>query len=234
MMWKSWRGGTVAKLVQQGHVGGIIDLSAGELGTRGTVEERKREADKAAEVLGLSFRACLHLPDGNIQNNLENRLKVADLIRKYRPKIVLTHAELEEHPDHKATSYLVQDAAFLAGVSKFGKEDLPSSLPAFRPCRIFHFLGFVHQIPSFCVDISEQMEVKMKAILSYASQFYSKENREEGHPQTDLASPEFLEYIQVKNRYYGTQIKKKYGEPFVCKELPEVSDLMALGGKRFS
>lgn len=237
-------GGTVAKLVQQGYMGGIVDLSAGEMGTRGTVEERQKESEKAAEILGVSFRECLHLPDGNIQNELENRLKVVALIRKYRPKILLTHAELEEHPDHKATSHLVQDAAFLSGVTKFGQENLENVegsfeerlplLSPFRPTRIFHFLGFVDQKPSFCVDISEQMDVKMESILSHASQFYNKKDNSPKYQKTDLASPEFLEHIQVRNRYYGIQIKKKYAEPFVCKEFPEVQDLVALGGKRFS
>lgn len=221
-------GGTVAKLTQQGYRGVILDLTDAALGTRGTPQIRFEEAKAAAKVLGIQERVNLGLPDGHLENSLVYQVSIAECIRYYRPKIILTHyGTHEDHPDHKATADLTLAAAYKAGLKKLNCQYEP-----FRPARVFHFLGYANPAPHFCIDITDTFTTKLKAIQSFKSQFFNSESTQfEG--KTDISSPEFLEYLEVQNRFYGQRIRRKYAEGFCCKEIPEVQDLIQLGGQRF-
>jgi N-acetylglucosamine malate deacetylase 1 len=238
-------GGTVAKLVAQGHHGVLVDLTDASAGTRGTPELRLQEAAAAATVLGVA-RDNLGLPDGCLVDSLEAQFELAALMRRYRPRILLTHSDREDHPDHRAASLLVEGAAFRSGLSK-----LPIPGEAWRPQRIFHWVGLEPPTPDFAVDITEYWPQKLKAIACYGSQFH---NPKAGKPagqqarkssrssdqsnaipggKTDIATPAFLEALEYRARYFGARIKRRYAEAFTCRELPEIHDLTALGGLRF-
>ncbi|MBF0430989.1 MAG: bacillithiol biosynthesis deacetylase BshB1 [Fibrobacteria bacterium] len=220
-------GGTVAKLVKMGKKGVFVDVTDASAGTRGSSEIRQKEALQAAKSLGILHRENLALPDSRLENNQESQLSMIAVIRKYRPKILLTHYFKDEHPDHIATAEIVDAARFKAGLKNF---NCPGR--AFRPERLFHFMGPEYFEPTFCVDISEYWTVKMKSVLCYKSQFFNS-SAKEFKGKTDIASPEFLEYLEYKHRFFGWRIRRKYAEPFFCKEIPEMGDLTNLGGKRF-
>ena len=220
-------GGTLLRLAALGKRGVVVDMTDATMGTRGTPELRAREAAAAAKVLKVS-RVNLGLPDGRLQDNEEAQKRLIEQIRKYRPKVVITHHWREEHPDHEQTSRIVKQACYKAGLAKLDCGGEP-----YRPKRIFYFVdGELHE-PTFCVDISAYWEKKLQAILCYKSQFH---NPAAGSfkGETDLAKPVFLENLAARNRFWGMRIKRKYAEAFVSAELPEVSDLTALGMERFA
>lgn len=212
--------GTMIKLADMGYTTGIIDLTAGEMGTRGSVEERAKESEEAAIIMKVKCRENLYIPDANIAVNEENKLKVVTAIRKYRPKIILLPYWQDRHPDHAHTGQLVFESAFLAGLSKYAP-----GLPRHRPKKLFFYMCHFQFEPSFIVDVTEQHERKMQAILSYKSQIYNPNYPGE---ETYISSPEYLESIEFRSRYYGWLIGKKYGEPFLSVEKLEVKDLMSL------
>ena len=219
-------GGTLLKLAALGRRGVIVDLTDASLGTRGTPEIRAREAAAAAAALGTE-RVNLGLPDGRLGDGWEAQKRVIDAIRTWKPKVLITHHNSEEHPDHEATARIVKQAAFKAGLAKLDAPGAPH-----RPGRIFHFIGMEAHEPSFCVDITAHWKAKLAAVLCYASQFHNQEaKRFPG--KTDLSTPAFLDFLEVRNRYWGTRIKRRYAEAFTCSELPEVEDLCVLGGERF-
>jgi bacillithiol biosynthesis deacetylase BshB1 len=220
-------GGTILKLSSLGKQGVVLDLTDASAGTRGTPEIRLKEAANAAKILGLQTRDNLGFPDSQLTNSWEYQKPVIKLIRKYRPKILLTHYLKSDHPDHTATSSIVKDACFKSGLKNLNCEGVP-----FRPFRIFYFMDPDYFEPSFCVDISSFWKKKMKAILCYKSQFYGKSSKNISG-KTDISSKSFLEYLEMKHRFFGHRIKKKYAEPFYCKEIPEVNDITALGDIRF-
>jgi bacillithiol biosynthesis deacetylase BshB1 len=219
-------GGTLLKLAALGRKGVIVDLTDAAMGTRGTPEIRAREAAAAAGALGAP-RLNLGLPDGRLADGEEAQARVIQAIRAWRPKVLITHFPSEEHPDHEAAARIVKSASFKAGLAKYPAVGAPH-----RPGRLFHFIGMEAHEPSFCVDITPFWQAKLAAIRCYASQFH--------HPgadrfagKTDLATPAFLDFLEVRNRFWGTRIKRRYAEAFACAELPEVADLTALGGERF-
>jgi bacillithiol biosynthesis deacetylase BshB1 len=220
-------GGTILKLVSLGRRGVIVDLTDASMGTRGTPEIRAREASAAAKALGVE-RVNLGLPDGWLADGPEAQLRLIAEIRRWRPKVLITHHGAEEHPDHEAAARIVKQAAFKAGLAKLDCGGDPH-----RPGRIFHFLGMEAHAPSFCVDITAHWQGKLKALLCFGSQFHGKASKRYAG-KTDLATPAFLEFLEVRNRYWGTRIKRRYAEAFTCSELPEVQDLTALGGERFA
>lgn len=206
--------GTIIKSVKKGYRAGVIDLTRGELGTRGTPEQRKVEAAKAAEIMGLSVRENLGLPDGNIEINRENKLKVIRLIRSYRPLIILVPYWRCRHYDHAHCSQLVSEAAFYSGLVKIETGEAP-----FRPKRVVYYRCRSEFTPSFVVDITPYFQLKWEAIMAYKSQF-SEEAGVPGVVDTDY----FLETIKNLSRYYGSLIGVEYGEPFIVKEALEVED----------
>jgi len=203
--------GTLAKCVRRGYKVGVIDLTAGELGTRGTKEIRAREARAAARILGLHVRENLGISDGNIELNRENLLSVIRVYRRFRPRIILIPHWHERHPDHVHAHHLCREAWFYSGLRKIettinGKKQQP-----WRPHHYFHFMQKYLFTPSFVVDISDVFHVRMKAIKAHRSQFYNPNSTE---PATILSRREFLDWIETRAKFYGEMIGVRYGEPF--------------------
>jgi bacillithiol biosynthesis deacetylase BshB1 len=214
-------GGTLIRAQMLGRSTGILDLAAGELATRGTPEIRAKEAAKAAKVMGVSVRENLGLPDGGIQNTPETRAKIAVVIRRLQPSIVITHSQHGRHPDHPIVAQLVRDACFVAGLKK-----VEPKVPPHRPRKVLHALSFRedNQKPTFVVDISESFEKKLEAIGCYGSQFgeavQAGEVYPNGEPLNDL--------IRHHAAHYGSLIRCRYGEPFYTTETMRVDDVAAL------
>jgi N-acetylglucosamine malate deacetylase 1 len=214
-------GGTLISAQMLGRTTGILDLAAGELASRGTPELRAKEASKAAKVMGVSVRENLGLPDGGIQNTPETRAKIALVIRRLQPSIVITHSQHGRHPDHPIVAQLVRDACFVAGLKK-----VEPKVAAHRPRKVLHALSFRedNQKPTFVVDISSAFERKLEAIGCYESQFGEAVQAGEvyptGEPLHDL--------IRHHAAHYGSLIRCRYGEPFHTTETMKVVDVAAL------
>jgi bacillithiol biosynthesis deacetylase BshB1 len=211
-------GGTMAKMAALGYSTGIIDMTRGELGTRGTPAMRNREAQKAAKILGLRVRKNLELPDGSVTVTSATRLKVIHALREYRPSLVLTHHWEDKHPDHVNTSRLVEEAVHHSGLAK-----IRTGQTRHRPGTLLFFKVPPFCIPSFVVDISEYSEKRDAAIRTYQSQLYDPASRE---LPTKLSHPDFLVNIESIHSYYGTLIHKSKGEAFIIKDMIEIGDLI--------
>jgi N-acetylglucosamine malate deacetylase 1 len=219
-------GGTIAKLVKQGKKVGIVDLTQGEMGTRGSAEIRLQEADKAAKILGLSVRENLKLYDGKFTTGHINKIRLIRVIRKYKPEILLIPHWLERHPDHERAHRLARDAWFYAGLTKIPTEEEDGTvLEAHRPKMCFHYMQKYEFEPSFIVDISDVYEIRMEAIGAYASQFHNPKSND---PDTFLSSPDFIQFIETRARYYGDRIGVKYGEPFYSIEFVGIRNIFDL------
>ena len=218
-------GGTVAKLVRQGRRVGLCDLTAGELGTRGTPEVRAQEAARAAEILGAVVRENLGIPDGNIENTPENRLKVVGVIRTYQPEVLLIPYHIDRHPDHERAHILCREAWFAAGLEKVGTAFNGKPQEPFRPRAYYCFMQWHEFQPSFIVDVSDVYDVRREAVRAFRSQFFDPESNER---ETILSTPEFLEMMHTRFAYYGDRIGTQYGEPFFSPVIPRVDDLWAL------
>lgn len=208
-------GGTLLKLSKAGKFVGIADLTQGELSTRGDLETRKKETCDAANVLGVTVRDNLNLPDGKIVKNEENKLKIINLLRAYKPEIIFLPYYYDRHPDHIHASELIKEAAFYSGLSKIKTESEGNVQDAHRPSRIIYFMQTYTFEPSFIVDITDEFETKMNAILCYHSQFYNPESSE---PETFISDKKYLEFIKARAEFYGFKIGVKYGEPFFTDE----------------
>jgi len=213
-------GGTIAKLTKNNYKVGIVDLTRGELGTRGTVEIRQKEAFLAAGILKVSVRENLLIPDGNIERKKENLMKVVMSIRKYRPKIIFAPYFNDRHPDHIYASRLVKEAMFATGLAKLKTFDKEVAQNAYRPRKLYYYMQTYQFDPSFIVDISDYFETKMEAVQCYSSQFHNPRSKE---PETFISRPDFLSYIESRAHVFGFQIDKKYGEPFFCEEKIELN-----------
>ncbi|HSD63771.1 MAG TPA: bacillithiol biosynthesis deacetylase BshB1, partial [Ignavibacteriaceae bacterium] len=213
-------GGTIAKLTSNNLRVGIIDLTRGELGTRGTVEIRQKEAFLAAGILKVSVRENLMIPDGDIERKKENLMKIIMAIRKYRPKIIFAPYFNDRHPDHIHTSRLVKEAMFSTGLAKVKTFDREVIQNVYRPRKLFYYMQTYQFEPSFVVDITDSFETKMRAVQCYASQFHNPRSKE---PETFISRPEFIHYIESRAMVFGFQIDKKYGEPFFCEEKIELN-----------
>ncbi len=215
-------GGTLIKLAALGYRTGVVDMTRGESGTRGTADIRAREAAEATEILRLAVRENLELPDSHVICDERAKVAVVRAIRRYRPTLILTHYGEDPHPDHAATSAIVRQAAYLAGLVKF---DAKSGLGRHRPSAIAHFLFPRTVTPTFIVDISEFFEEKMRAIRAYRSQLHDPQNQE---PETRLSQENFLHRIEARHRYFGALIDVEYGEAFYVKEALGVDDPVRL------
>ena len=215
-------GGTLLKMAQRGQRTGILDLTQGELGTRGTAEDRAREAADAARILGVSWRRALDIPDGRVENTWENRLKVASVIRETRPRVVILPYWKGRHPDHYTTSVLGYEACFLAGLAKLDAG--ATKLAPHRPFKIIYATLYYDIRPTFVVNISEQFEQKFASILAYKSQFSDQEAGKELFPAHD----EIHARVDAMARYYGMLGGVTYAEPFLQKEVGLVEDLLAI------
>jgi N-acetylglucosamine malate deacetylase 1 len=212
-------GGTIYNFTSNNIKVGLIDFTRGELGTRGTPEIRQKEAFKAASVLKAAVRENLHIPDGNIERNKNNLMKVLMSIRRYRPKIIFAPYFNDRHPDHINAGSLIKDAMFSSGLSKIKTFDREVPQRPHRPKKLFYYMQSYVFEPSFIVNITGSFETKMKAIKCYESQFYNPKSKE---PETYISTPEFINYIESRSGFYGFQIGAKYGEPFFSEEKIEV------------
>lgn len=214
-------GGTLVKLACQGHSTGIVDLTQGETGTRGSAELRAQEASRAAEVLGVQARVNLGLPDAGIVNTPETRAALAVLIRQFTPTIVIAPWRNGRHPDHRVAGELVRDACFVAGLRK-----IEPSVPPHRPRKVIHVLTYREDVikPTFVVDISEEFERKLEAIACYASQFDGVVQAGEVYPNGEP----LLDIVRHQAAHYGSLIRTRYGEPFYTDEMMRVDDVTTL------
>jgi bacillithiol biosynthesis deacetylase BshB1 len=219
-------GGTLLVSVAVGRTTGIVDLTAGETGSRGTVEIRAAEAQQAARILGVSVRENLRLPDAHLVNTPDAREAVIRAIRRHRPTIVITHARQGRHPDHIAAAQLVRDACFLAGL-----RNLVTDMAPHRPRKVVHAMSFREDAiaPSFVVDVSDVFEQKLAAIRCYQSQFDGLTQAGEVYPNGEP----LLDIIRHQAAHYGTLIRARYGEPFHMTETLRVSDIASLDVSTF-
>jgi N-acetylglucosamine malate deacetylase 1 len=211
-------GGTMAKMTALGYSTGIVDMSRGELGTRGTPAQRKREAAKAAKILGVKIRENLAFADGNVPVTPGARLKVIRVLRKYRPRVVLTHYWDDRHPDHVNTSRLVAEAVHHAGLAK-----IRTGQDRYRPPVLLFFKLPTNLAPSFVVDVSDFSEQRLAAIAAYRSQLFDPSSIE---PSTALSQPDFLTNVGNIHLYYGTLIGRRMGEAFHIKGVLEIPDIV--------
>ncbi len=207
-------GGTIAKFVQQGYKVGLCDLTQGELGTRGTKEIRKEEAQRAASILGVVTRRNLQIPDGNIEVSRKNIINIITLIRELRPAILIIPYAIERHPDHVHASELCREAWYYSGLEKMKTKLNGKAQERHRPHHYFEFMQWMEFDPSFIVDISSSFDLKMRSVRAHASQFFNPKSKES---ETRLSGPDFLEVIETRCRYFGSKIGVKYGEPFISK-----------------
>lgn len=213
-------GGTLLKMAQQGRRTGILDLTQGEMGTRGTAQDRAREAAEAARILKASFREALDIPDGRVENTWENRLKIVRVLRRQRPRVVILPYWQGRHPDHYNCSTLGYEACFMAGLSKL---QLPNSNdPPHRPFKIVYASLYYDIRPSFMVDITDQFEARLQSIFAYKSQYQDQEAGRSDFP----AHAEIRERVATMAGFYGMLAGVKYAEPFVQKEVGLVEDLL--------
>ncbi|MBS1489683.1 MAG: bacillithiol biosynthesis deacetylase BshB1 [Bacteroidetes bacterium] len=203
--------GTLAKHISLGYKAGVIDLTQGELGTRGTVEIREKEAAEAARLIGLSVRKNLKLRDGFFGFSEEEKLKIISVIRAYQPQIVLTNAVRDRHPDHGKAAALVRECCFLSGLSKVKTDYEGETQNEWRPRQVFHFVQSQYIKPDFIVDVSDFWNKKMEALQAFKSQFYNPQSHE---PETFISNPGFMKLIEARGHELGYSIGAKYGEGF--------------------
>jgi len=209
--------GTLLASISQGKKVGIVDLTRGELGTRGTAETRNAESAAAAKVLGLSARENLDMADGFFEHNQQNLLTIVRVIRKYSPNIIICNAPEDRHPDHGRSSKLVSDAAFLSGLRKIVTADENGEQQqAWRPTYVFHYIQDRYLEPDFVFDITDFHSKKMEAIQCYATQFYNPEMAE---PDTYISSPEFLQSITGRDAILGKRIGVRFAEGFLTDKM---------------
>ena len=214
-------GGTLIKAVGRGQTAAIVDLTQGEMGTRGSAELRAREASQAAEVLGVSARENAGFPDAGIENTPQTRARVAAMIRRFRPQVVIAPSPRGRHPDHRIASELVRDACFIAGLAK-----VEPTVPVHRPRKVIHCITYRQDFekPTFVVDVSAEFERKMEAIRCYASQFDGAIQAGEVYPNGEP----LYDIVRHDAAYYGSLIRARYGEPFFTYETMRVEDIAAL------
>lgn len=214
--------GTLLKLKSLGYRTGVLDVTRGEMGTRGTVEERQLESDEAARLLNLDVRRNLGLPDGHVRVDDVARVRLVRVLRAHKPKVLLTHHWDDPHPDHAATAHLVREAARLASMRRF---DESAEQKTIRVPAIMYVVHSRLVVPSFIVDISDFLEGKMTAIRAHTSQFFQEGSDQ---PATRISDRRFLDEIETRSRYYGSLIGSAAGEPFYVREALNVDDPFAL------
>lgn len=218
--------GTICKQIALGFTVGAIDLTRGELGTRGSGELRLVEAANAAQIMGLKFRENLGFEDGFVfADHKESQLKLVEMIRKYQPKIVLCNAVEDRHPDHSRASSLVSTACFLAGLSKIETEIEGLKQKAWRPKQVLHYIQWKALQPDFVIDISSHMKKKLEAVMAYKSQFY---NPESNSVDTPISSKQFIDSVSYRASDLGRLIGVDYAEGFTSEKLVGLDSLDAL------
>lgn len=217
--------GTVAKHIQEGKSVAFVDLTQGELGSRGTINTRYQEATEAAKILGLSDRVNLKMEDGFFTHSQENLLKVVEQIRHFKPEIVLCNAIEDRHPDHAKGSKLVSEACFLAGLRRIETIYQGAKQEAHRPKVVYHYIQDRYIKPDFVIDVTEFVETKFKAIMAYKTQFYDPNSKE---PQTPISGEDFLDFLKGRMAEMGRPIGAKYAEGFTVERIAGVNNLFDL------
>mgnify|MGYP001402037905 FL=1 len=207
-------GGTVIKLVEQGKKVAIIDLTRGELGTRGTAENRKEECENATKILGVAMRENMDFKDGFFKDDEKHKLALIKKIRKYCPEIVIANATTDRHPDHGRGSQIVVDACFLSGLEKVNTKQ-----KVWRPKAIYHYIQFNHLQPDFVINISRQIEKKIEAVKAYKTQFYNSDSKE---TETIISKKGFLESVKYRAQDLGRQANCEYAEGFIAHQMLKV------------
>ena len=217
--------GTIASHIAKGYKVGVIDLTQGEMGTRGTPEMRLLEAENSAKILGLSARENLKFKDIFFQDDAEHQIEIIKRIRKYQPDIVLANAVSDRHPDHGKGGSLASNACFMSGLRKIETVHDNVKQSAWRPKSVYHYIQNNYIKPDFVFDISDFWEVKLASIKAFKSQFYDPENKE---PESFISSEGFLDFIEGRAREYGHSINVKYGEGFTVERMIGSQDLFNL------
>lgn len=217
--------GSIIKHVKNGYSVGIVDLTRGELGTRGSAEIRDNEALKASEIMGLSARANLDLGDGFFENNQENLLRLVEQIRLFQPEIVWCNAISDRHPDHQRGAELASRACFLAGLRKIETKWDGEIQTAWRPKSVYHYIQDRYIKPDFVINVSEEWGGKMDSVMAYSSQFYDPNSKE---PTSPISGKEFLEVLNGRGREMGRMINREYGEGFTVERPIGIDNLMSL------
>tara|TARA_B110000046_G_scaffold69454_1_gene77501 strand:+ start:2609 stop:3334 length:726 start_codon:yes stop_codon:yes gene_type:complete len=217
--------GTLIAHKTLGYKTGILDLTEGEMSTRGTPEIRQKESAEASEIMGISMRENLGLSDAKFDLSYENQLRMIRVLRKYRPEIILANAPYDRHPDHVRAAQLMEEAVFKSGLIKIETEDNGESQLPWRPQKVYHYIQSVSLEPDFICDISAHMEEKMAAIRVFKSQFFDPKSNE---PDTYISNPEFLTLIEARSREWGHRIGVSFGEGFVQRQSLGVKNLFDL------
>ncbi|MCA0427024.1 MAG: bacillithiol biosynthesis deacetylase BshB1 [Bacteroidetes bacterium] len=215
--------GTILKHIELGYKVGIVDLTRGELGTRGTPELRAQEAAKASEILGIHARHNLGLADGFFRKDQESLLRLIEMIRLYKPEIVLCNAEEDRHVDHGRGGDLAEEACFLSGLRKINSSWNGQVQEAWRPKAVYHYIQDRMMKPDIVVDISPYFDKKLESIMAFSSQFYNPDSLE---PETPISGENFIEFIKGRANQFGRILNVKYGEGFTVKRAPGISDLV--------
>ncbi len=219
-------GATLAKSIKEGKSVALIDLTQGELGTRGTAETRKNEAAHAARILGIQQRENLKMPDGFFENSLENKMQIIQCIRKYQPALVLCNALSDRHPDHGRASQLVSEACFLSGLLKIETQDEKGEIQKeWRPKQVWHYIQWDEVIPEFVIDVTGFEEIKMDAVMAYQTQFYDPNSQEK---ETPISSQNFLNSIRYRMQNFGRLAGVEFAEGFITEKLLCVKNIDAL------
>jgi len=218
--------GTLAKHAEMGENVGIIDLTEGEMGTRGTPKKRLEEAAASADILGLKIRENLGFDDAFFKNDLPHQKEIVRKIRQYQPDIILANAVTDRHPDHARASELISESVFLAGLKKFETIDDNGNIQeAYRPNKVYHYIQSLPITPDFVVDVSDQWQKKMNSIKAFDSQFYKQDSNE---PETYISSPRFMKMIEARAMEFGQIIGVDYAEGFTVERYLGVKDLNGL------
>ena len=217
--------GTVLKHIAAGKKVGIIDLTQGELGSRGTPETRKAEAEDSSKILGLTVRHNLKMADGFFEINENNKRLIIEQIRKYKPDIILANADCDRHPDHGRASKLVSEAVFLSGLRKLNTEIGGVTQEPHRPSAVYHYIQDYYIEPDIVIDVTDFFEQKMQSILAFKTQFFDPNSSE---PETPISSREFMEYVESRMRHFGRPIGVEYAEGFTVERYPGVDLLTDL------
>jgi len=217
--------GTLLKHIALGRKVGILDLTRGELGTRGNAELRTKEAMASAQILGIAVREQLQMADGFFENNETHLKQIIHIIRKYQPEIVLCNAISDRHPDHGRAAKLSADACFYSGLIKIETQDNGMIQQAWRPKAVYHYIQDYYIEPDFVVDISEHMNKKLESIMAFSSQFYNPNSTE---PETPISGKQFIENVKAKATILGRMIGTEYAEGFTTTRYMGVENLFDL------
>ena len=218
-------GGTLLKHIAQGKKVGILDLTKGELGSRGSGELRLEEAQKAAKILGVSARENLGFEDGFFKNDKAHQLEIIQILRKYQPDVVLANAKMDRHPDHGRAAQLVSEACFYSGLVKIETEMNGKKQVLWRPNAVYHYIQDRFLKPDFVVDVTSFVDQKMEAIMAFGSQFYSPNS---DLPETPISSQQFLDFVKARMADFGRDIGADYAEGFTVERVVGVEDVTVL------